>query len=582
MSEDTSNNADRRSVVIERIIPAEVPRPTSSAVMMFTTLLLLLIILIAVIGLLTHWSVVVAASALVMLVLIVATVLAIPAGIAGSFYHQFRKSHLHLEHTRVDLEMKQEQLATVQDERARANELHAVQLQLMQTRLAADERGNRPFLVNPYTQQVTEVASGNYMQPVPAHYHFDYRPELTPGAATSALPAASDMRIPSFAESIASGDISPRQRDMLFSYELVEDEMTGQLQGLSPIRGEIGSQHTQFIVAGSQSGKTTYMSGIVAQAVAMRTVLYIIDPHKKHPEKSLAARLAAFQPWMILPPASTHEEIRRLLDHATRIRDTLIGGETLYEGYHVMFLVDEVPALMASQRSQEKLIRQLYTDLAVFMQSIGTQTAKFGMTGLFASQFATKDALGEIDFRDSCMSQFIMRLHPIQAQAMRILGKDRVNAIPKFPKGHGFLLLSDSTSEPLRVAAGNVTMQDLTVFAGQLPPSPLPFATRPRAETTTKQPGQSGHFSAESARFNAPETLSETSMKQPDETAIEASYTNFCALKRADYNQGQIIWKLWGVQAGATNAYRDARNQYVAWDERYRREQEESEVWRTG
>jgi hypothetical protein len=77
-----------------------------------------------------------------------------------------------------------------------------------------------------------------------------------------------------------------------------------------------------------------------------------------------------------------------------------------------------------------------------------------------------------------------MRLHPTQAQAMRILGKERVNAIPKFPKGHGFLLLSDSTGDPLRVAAGNVTMQDLTIFASQLPPSPLPFATRAKEEAS--------------------------------------------------------------------------------------------------
>ena len=494
MSENRSNNADLRPVVIEHSIPSEGPRPSSPAVTLFTIMLMLLIFLIAVIGIVTHWSAVVDSSSLVMLILIGATILCIPLGIAAAAYHQFRKSHLHLEHTRVDLEMKQEQLAAVQDARLRANERHTVELLLMQTRLAADPNGNRPYLVNPSTQQVTEVTSGNYMQPVPAHYHFDYRPELTPGAATPALPAAFDMRIPSFAEAVASGDISPRQRDMLFSYELVEDDMTGQVQSIAPIRGEIGSQHTQFIVAGSQSGKTTYMSGIVAQAVAMRTVLYIIDPHKKHPEKSLAARLAALHPWMILPPASTHEEIRRLLDHATRTRDALIAGETLYEGYHVMFLVDEVPALMAYQRSQEKPIRQLYTELAVFMQSIGTQTAKFGMTGLFASQFATKEALGEIDFRDSCMSQFIMRLHPTQAQAMRILGKERVNAIPKFSKGHGYLLLSDSTGDPLRVAAGNVTEQDLTVFAGQLPPSPLPFATRAKSETTTKQAGQPGQW----------------------------------------------------------------------------------------
>lgn len=172
---------------IERIVPSEGPRPSSSAVTLFTIMLMLLIFLIAVIGIVTHWSAVVASSSLVMLALIGATVLCIPLGIAGAAYHQFRKSHLHLEHTRVDLEMKQEQLAAVQDERIRTNERHAVELLLMQTRLAADPNGNRPFLVNPYTHQVTEVASGNYMQPVPTHYHIEEDNSESSGADAAQL-----------------------------------------------------------------------------------------------------------------------------------------------------------------------------------------------------------------------------------------------------------------------------------------------------------------------------------------------------------------------------------------------------------
>lgn len=276
-----------------------------------------------------------------------------------------------------------------------------------------------------------------------------------------------------------AGEIGPNQKDMLFCYELALNEQSPQVIELNPVRGELGLLHTQFIAGGSQSGKTTYMSGIVGQAAAMKTLFYIIDPHKMLPEKSIASKVQAFSSYFILPPAGTHEEIAALLSHATMTRDSLIQCKlTPYQGYRIMVIVDEVPALMAYQRSQDKQIKNLYISLALFMQSIGTQTAKFGMTGLFGSQYVTKDELGIIEFRDACMSQLMLRLHPTQAQAMRTLGTERVKEIRTLDKGHGFLMLSNSF-EATRVASGNVTQDDLARLASQLPPSPLIRGTVP-------------------------------------------------------------------------------------------------------
>lgn len=281
-----------------------------------------------------------------------------------------------------------------------------------------------------------------------------------------------DVHIPTFKDLLDTGEIGPGQRNILFNFHLLADEITGQFVRISPIRGALDRQHTQFIAGGSQSGKTTYMSGNIGQAALLGTLFYIIDPHKALPEKSLAARVAAFSSYFILPPASSHEEIARVLEHATATRDALLRYESPYPGYRIMFVVDEVPALMAHQRSSNKEVKRLYLALALFMQSLGMQTAKFGMTGLYGSQFVTKEALGEIDFRDACMSQLILRLPPIQARAMGILGPDAVKTVPKLEKGHGYLMLSDAP-EPLRVASGNVTPADLAQLAAMSPPSPL-------------------------------------------------------------------------------------------------------------
>jgi len=485
-------------------------------------------------------------------------------GLAALIYpvwHRWHMDKIKRAHAEIDLQAKQEQVR-------RENEAHEVRMYLAQSRLMPDAQGNRPFIFNPRTYEIVEVASGNYLQPVPAHLHYEtnYSDTSTrPGPEQNLIAAAASLHIPTFAESLASGDVGPGQRDMLFCYEIVEDEVTRQAH-IVPIRGAINEQHTQLIVAGSQSGKTTYMASNMAQAAVLGTLFYIIDPHKSHPEKSIAAKMAAYAPWFILPPASSHEEIRQLLKHATKVRDARIAGKpTMYDGYHIMVVVDEVPALMANQHSSDKNIRQLYLDLALFMQSLGIQTAKYGITGLFASQFATKEQLGEIDFRDACMSQLIMRLHPTQAQAMRVLGKEAVREIPKFPKGHGYLLLSDS-SETRRVAAGNVTQADLTTLARVLPPSPLispvQKVDRNQLESRSIIPIRDGvettDFTSETS-----EKYDRNQSRNQLEGSLQAKLEQVRQLIASGMvNKADLLVAVWGVRPGSSDKYKQAEQEY--------------------
>jgi hypothetical protein len=555
---------------------------STSPVVAFLLFILGAILLVLVVaGLVAAWSTFIAASSLLIKVLVVLTTIAVPATLMGV---GIQKSYLALKQMKLaDLTVRQaeEELHARQDERRRANERHVLDLYLARTRLPADALGNRSFIYDEGSHQVIEVSSGNVVQPVPHTYapRIEVKDASARGREEHDEPrllTAGEVYIPSFAELLSAGEIGPGQRDILFSFELVRDELTGQI-GLSPIRGAIGEQHTQLIVAGSQSGKTTYMAHTMGQAAALRTLFYLIDPHRQHPEKSIAAKVAALKDWFILPPAMTHQEIARVLTHATRIRDARIQGKpTPYDGSHLMVVVDEVPALMALQKSSDKDLRQLYLDLARFMQSLGSQTAKFGMTGLFASQFATKEALGEINFRDACMSQLIMRLHPTQAQAMRVLGPEAVRALPTFPKGHGFLLLSEAT-EVRRVAVGNVTSQDLERLAALLPPSPLVKAggkaERNYSETRSMIPMQR----ATQPPVFAGETTSKAGGKQVGnqiEPAIQArldalGISREYILLKVDqvipllgHNKGDIMRTVWDVSPGKGKAYEQADSEY--------------------
>ena len=454
-----TNNPSERS---------ERPKPAiTSSIFLFG--LLLLVVFVA--ALIANWETVVAVSGWLIPILGLLVGVAIPCLLLVIGVLKGYLAWVRLQHAR-------EELLARQDERRRANEEHETRLYLLRTRLPANREGNRDFIYDEYSGQVIEVASGNFSVNAPYTYspRFDYqdgRPRLQEEQQPQQqLLPPGQVRIPTFAELLAAGEVGPGQRDMLFCFELVEGDSSGQVQFV-PLRGAITAQHTQLIVAGSQSGKTTYMANNLAQAAVLGALFYIVDPHRNHPEKSISGKFAALKDWFILPSAMTHQEIAQVLAHATRVRDARIQGQpTPYDGYHIMFVVDEVPALMALQKSNDKQLRKLYLDLALFMQSLGTQTAKFGMTGLFASQLATKEALGEINFRDACMSHLIMRLHPTQARSLRILGPDAVRELPTFPKGHGFLMLSDAT-EVRRVASSNVTPADLAYLASLLPPSPL-------------------------------------------------------------------------------------------------------------
>lgn len=349
---------------------------------------LLIGIIMTIAGLIAAWPHFIAVSGIYVEVLAVLFAIGLVVGLPASVIWHVQ---VHRKWTQLRLQREEEELKAIQDENRRQNEHHELQLYLARTRIAADERGNRPALVGIDPAAVTLLPGGNFAQNVPHTLHYVYKGE--PGTSLQeekpALPALSrtTIHIPTFAEALASGAIGPGQRDMLFCYELIADEQTGQIIDISPIRGEIGALHTQFVAGGSQSGKTTYMAGSIAQAAAMGTVFYLVDPHKKHPEKSLAAKVQAFSDSFLLPPASSHEEIGRLLEHATKTQDALIGGKaTRYQGCHIMVVVDEVPALMAYQKHQDKSIRHLYVSLALFMQSLGTQTAKFGQFSLNVNQ----------------------------------------------------------------------------------------------------------------------------------------------------------------------------------------------------
>jgi len=372
------------------------------------------------------------------------------------------------------------------------------QQRLAHRRLHYDPIGNPEIPIDESGRPVALLAPGNSpVVSVPHTYapHLVYRDSSTraqeePQKLPS--PAPVSLHIPSFAESLQAGLIGPGQREVLLCYELVRND-EGSLTGeLTPYRDKLENNCTMFLGGASKSGKSTLMTHLAAQEAMMGALFYLIDPHLAHPDKSIARRLEPLAHAFILPPATTDTDIYAMLSHAKAEAEArLQGKETELAGRPLVFIVDEVLNLFgrAQRQPQNKAIQQLYRYLALFMRDLGTQYNKFGVNGIFASQYVTKDAFhlpggGHVDFRDGCQSQGLLRLPPNQAQAMRLLPSGELRGMRALPTGHGYL--GFSSGDVIRMAFGNVTTQDIEQIGHMLASSPL--STRQFATGTFPEP----------------------------------------------------------------------------------------------
>jgi hypothetical protein len=356
------------------------------------------------------------------------------------------------------------------------------QQRLSHRRLHYDPIGNPEIPIDESGQPVALLPPGNSpVVSVPHTYapHLVYRDSSTlaqeePQKLPSPVP--SSLHIPSFAESTRAGLIGPGQREVLLCYELARND-EGLLTGeLTPYRDKLENNCTMFLGGASKSGKSTLMTHLAAQEVMMDALFYLIDPHLSHPDKSIARRLEPLAHAFILPPATTDADIYAVLAHAKAEAEArLQGRETALAGRPLVFIVDEVLNLFGRAQRQpgNKAIQQLYRHLALFMRDLGTQYNKFDVNGIFASQYVTKDAFrlpggGNVDFRDGCQSQGLLRLPPNQAQAMRLLPSAELRGMRALPTGHGYL--GFSTGDVIRMAFGNVTAQDIEQIGRMMTP----------------------------------------------------------------------------------------------------------------
>ena len=130
-----------------------------------------------------------------------------------------------------------------------------------------------------------------------------------------------------------------------------------------------------------------------------------------------------------------------------------------------------------------------------------------------------------------------------------------IRDIPKLPKGHGYLMLSDS-SEARRVASGNVTGGDLITAATLLPASPLVKMDVKPVRDIVKMVAPEDDYSPDE---NGLKVDGNQFVKVVDDT-LQAKVAK--VLGMLGKNKGEVIYAVWGVQPSKSERYTQALIEY--------------------
>lgn len=246
-------------------------------------------------------------------------------------------------------------------------------------------------------------------------------------------------------QEVASGQVV-EGNPVTMGYKVIIDEFTGQAT-LEPI--EDPDKTSIFIVGGSTCGKSTLVSTLLARMAARGdTVFIVIDPHKNNKDKSICAKiLPALEPWLAYPVVGNDaKEIKKVVRFINDLIALRFSENEAAKRRHPLFglkvrvIIDEALLLAMNTRMQGH--DPAYDELLFCMQAMAVGSAKEEVMFIAMAQVARKQDLGDIEIRDVCPTNIVLKTPYQSALALR-LTSEQANSCNFFPRGRGFITLSD-------------------------------------------------------------------------------------------------------------------------------------------
>ncbi len=417
----------------------------------------------------------------------------------------------------VYLQHKIEDLRARQDERRRLNEKHEMELYLAESRLQADERGNRPFVFDRVSSQVLQIASGNYIQPVPSHLHQEYNYSDTSSRAAAAAQAVQGYEQPALATIIE--ELIPNALEFAFGV----DPLTGLLVKTTLPK----AVHVQLLGATGQ-GKSRQATSILTQLCARNDkehlALALIDAEG---ETSAPFQGLPHVRYLADDPKEAGRTFKALVSELERRDITRVVWPVLF--IFVEEFLNLRRTMPADYRDQ---VLEDYTTLALRGRKRGMFLFSIGQTAY--SEKAIRDAQGQF------LSSMAFAVKPTAARSAGFTNTDLLNRLYSERRPGQFLL-----ERP----AG-----DSILLAPYVEPRDVPGLLASSIETSIVEVGEVV------ATHQRP--TSEV-VRKPIEEALQAKREQVRSLiASGTVNKADIMLAVWGARSGSSEKYRQAEQEY--------------------
>jgi hypothetical protein len=454
------------------------------------------------------------------------------------------------------------------DENKRANEAHAVELHLRQTRLAADERGNRDYVYDPATMRVIPVEGGNFIQPVPHSIHYSVKNDGAAIAGAGLVPAlpAGKVQPPTFEECVRQVQPNSFQICLGRDSKAKDEYLIEDLQG----------NHV-LLIGGTRKGKSCQASQIIDQMTTTHDrehlLISLLDLEDQNcnlfAHLSHVARIQMPNGKLIKSIARSVDEVAAHIGYLVDLMDSRyeLSPKERAQLPKILVYIEEFVELKRRLKSKPKVLSQMADDFT----SLATRGIKAGIHLMVCAQAS----YSQEEFREA-MGQLIginmaFCAIPTLARAASFQNNEllKENYLAKKP---GQFAIESTMYTTIGIAPDYDVKKKLEAMQEE-EETRLSGATGAHYAITEEQERIDGQNRRRLVALNSEGATGAhpaRTLPAPDNAPGWEAYTEVIAqLQSEGHNQDPIIEKLWHAKKGSGN------QKYLTGREIYRRCNEE-------
>jgi hypothetical protein len=293
----------------------------------------------------------------------------------------------------------------------------------------------------------------------------------------------------------------------------------------------------------SGSGKSTTVRFLLFQAILAGARLVMIDPHIDEPTESLAAQFTAFKDVHALAPCG--EDAREVTKRVRWLHKTFLHRkEAGIKGPALIFVLDEANAAL------RRLPDDIKKELSDLLLTISQEGRKFGIFAMIIAQRWSEQDLGGKPYgaaiRSSLASTLAHRFTD-QEQAKKLIGGREGAKCLNLEQGHYYFrdtngALNETITPPTYDTDGAFIQSLLDAENGA---------------------GSDENAVQEMGLIPAPFKRETTTGELAENADLHTLARRVVAMQVQGRNKVEIMREIWGVNPGASDAYKAANAEYT-------------------